>query len=68
MLDPLAGAVGYGDGRGVVGGASSAIRCRSAAVAAALAVPGGQAGREAAASGLFAAGRPVQSDRVTLRA
>jgi hypothetical protein len=47
MLDPLAGAVGYGDGRAVVGGASSAIRCRFAAVAAALAVPGGQVGREA---------------------
>jgi hypothetical protein len=42
MLDPLAGAVGYGM-TGRSGRSFIPIRCRLAA----LAVPGGQAGREA---------------------
>jgi hypothetical protein len=47
MLGPLADAVGYGMTGAVAGGAPSPIRCRLAAVTAALAVPGGQVGREA---------------------
>ena len=50
-------AVGYGDDRAVAGGAGSPIRCRLAAVAAALAVPGGLIGPLAA---WFAVGQPVQ--------